>query len=126
MRITKKFLIVSAAFTLSACVVPVMDKIEATPSTCKTTTQSMSLKMANENVFVRVNCNDQACFAAALAVFAGSAIISGSIVLTNNTVHWLEYQGTCDDSFLNTTKQRFLDSFNKSKPIPESLPISGT
>ena len=125
MRITKKFLIVSAAFTLSACVVPVMDKIEATPSTCKTTTQSMSLKMANENVFVYGNC-DQACLAAALAVFAGSAIVSGSIVLTNNTVHWLEYQGTCDDSFLNTTKQRFLDSFNKSKPIPESLPISGT
>ena len=125
MKITKTFSIISAAFTLSACVVPVMDKIEATPSTCKTTTQSMSLKMANENVFVHGNC-DQACLAAALAVFAGSAIVSGSIVLTNNTVHWLEYQGTCDDSFLNTTKQRFLDSFNKPKPIPESLPISGT
>lgn len=102
---------------LSACVVPVVDKPEASPA-CKTTTNSMSLQMANENIFVHGQCSDQACLAAALAVFAGSAIISGSIVLTNNTVHWLEYQGTCSDSYLNSVKQRFLDSIGKPNPAP--------
>jgi hypothetical protein len=27
---------------------------------------------------------------------AGSFIISGSIVLVNNSLHWLEYQGSCE------------------------------
>jgi hypothetical protein len=30
-----------------------------------------------------------------------TSVISGSIVLVGNTVHWLEKQGKCDDSFIN-------------------------
>lgn len=115
MRVPKAFATVSLAFALSSCVVPVVDKVEATPSSCQTTTRSMSLQMADQNVFIHGSCHDQACLAAAITVFAGSAIISGSIVLTNNTVHWLEYQGTCSDSYLNTAKQRFLDSFGRPR-----------
>lgn len=77
----------------------------------------MSLQMADGNTFIR-GCHDQVCLTAALAVFAGSAIISGSIVLTANTVHWLEYQGTCSDGYLNVAKQRFLDSVDKPAPTP--------
>ena len=115
MRIPKAFSIITLAFALSSCVVPVVDKVEATPSSCQTTTRSMSLQMADQNVFIHGSCHDQTCLTAALAVFAGSAIISGSIVLTNNAVHWLEYQGTCSDSYLNTAKQRFLDSFGSPR-----------
>ncbi len=67
-----------------------------------------------------LNCHDEACLAVILAVSAGSFIVSGSIVLTNNTVHWLEYQGTCSDSYLNTTKQFFLDSLGNPKPVPSN------
>ncbi len=34
-------------------------------------------------------------------VFGGTAIVSGSVVLLGNTVHFLEKQGRCDDGFLN-------------------------
>jgi hypothetical protein len=120
MRTAKAVSIISLAFALSACVVPVVDKVDASASACQTTTQSMSLQMANQNIFARGNCPDRECLAAALAVFAGSAIISGSIVITNNTIHWLEYQGTCSDSYLNVAKQRFLDSLSNTKPAPKT------
>ena len=120
MRTTRTVSIVSLASALSACVVPVVDKIDATSPACQTTTKSMSLQMANQNIFAGGSCSDRECLAAALAVFAGSAIISGSIVITNNTIHWLEYQGTCSDSYLNITKQRFLDSISNTKPAPKT------
>lgn len=31
---------------------------------------------------------------------AGTILVSGSITLVGNTLHWLEYQGRCPDSFL--------------------------
>jgi hypothetical protein len=118
MRTLKISLLISLALTLSACiVVPKIDQEEANQSACKTYTRSMKLDVVVMNPG---GCSDEYCLAAYVAVFAGSAIISGSIVLTGNTVHWLEYQGTCSDSYLNTTKQRFLDSINKSKPAPET------
>lgn len=42
---------------------------------------------------------------AGVIVPAGSFIISGSIVLINNTMHWLEYQGTCDKAELEKHSQ---------------------
>jgi hypothetical protein len=64
-------------------------------------------------------CRTGDCLAGALAgvvvVTAGSAIISGSIVLTGNTIHWLEYQGTCSDGYLGRVKRLFLESIGKSK-----------
>lgn len=32
-----------------------------------------------------------------IAVPAGSFVVSGSIVLIGNTLHWLEYQGRCNN-----------------------------
>src|SRR5260370_40058626 len=37
----------------------------------------------------------EACFALVVAMSAGSAIVSGSIVVIGNTVYWLEKQGKC-------------------------------
>jgi hypothetical protein len=118
MRIPKIFSIISLTSVLAACavVVPVIDKdAESAPPTCKTYTNSMSLKVYAEHI--GGSCNTNECAVAALAVFAGSAIISGCIVITNNTVHWLEYQGSCTDGLLNSARLQFLNSLNKSKPI---------
>jgi len=117
MSVLKAFSPFILALTLSGCVVPIVDKDAAMSSSCKTSSKSMSLQMADGNAFIR-GCHDQVCLSAALAVFAGSAIISGSIVLTANTIHWLEYQGTCSDGYLNVAKQRFLDSVDKPAPVP--------
>ncbi|MBI4809505.1 MAG: hypothetical protein HY799_11240 [Nitrosomonadales bacterium] len=119
MTVRKPLSTVSLALALSACVVvPVEDEIAA--SSCDTYTKSMSLKPVEVNLG-RTNCHDEACLAVILAVSAGSLIVSGSIVLTNNTIHWLEYQGSCSDSYLNTTTQRFLDSLDDPKPISAKL-----
>jgi hypothetical protein len=117
MRILKTFSPISLAFVLSACVVvPVVDKYEDTSSTCKTYTRSMSLKARDLNVV----CDDKGCLGGVLVLTAGSALVSGSIVLAGNTVHWLEYQGTCSDGYLNVTKQLFIESINKPKETPAS------
>jgi len=53
------------------------------------------------------------CIILAGVVAGGTAVVSGSIVLVGNTLHWLEKQGKCDDSFLNS---RVL---NHNKPLLE-------
>ena len=41
------------------------------------------------------------CLAAlGVVIPAGTILVSGSITLAGNTLHWLEYQGRCPSSFL--------------------------
>ena len=137
MRTPAVFPITFLALSLSACIyVPVVDESKASATDCETVTKHMSMQNLFETeardtpgrsndipINIGGGCNSEcaaAILAAVVAVSAGSAIISGSIVLTGNTVHWLEYQGTCSDGYLNSTKRLFLESVNKPKPIPES------
>lgn len=137
MRIPTAFSIILLAFALPACVyVPVVDESNESASSCQTITKHMSmqnlLEMESHGNQSRSNsipinigggCTSEcaaAILAAVVVVSAGSAIISGSIVLTGNTVHWLEYQGTCSDGYLNSTKRLFLETLNKPKPIPDT------
>jgi hypothetical protein len=60
-------------------------------------------------------CQDAECVlanlalvtAGAITVSAGSLVVSGSVVVVGNTVHWLEQQGSCDDSIT----QKIVDGF---------------
>jgi len=47
-----------------------------------------------------------------LVVPAGSFVVSGSIVIVGNTMHWLEYQGKCEDSFLRQQLVLFKSAFH--------------
>jgi hypothetical protein len=117
---------------LPACVYVPVSNNDAESSTCKTYTHSMSLdvigpashgnsldlpKYSGPSVSPS-DCRNSDCAAAYVAlavaatVAAGSAIISGSIVVSDNTVHWLEYQGRCNDGYLNKAKQVLFDSIN--------------
>jgi hypothetical protein len=118
MRARSAFSLITLAFALSACVVvPVVDNNEAASSGCKTYTRSMSLKA----VGLQPNgCNTEECLATVLVIAAGSVLVSGSIVLVGNSVHWLEYQGTCSDGYLHAAKRLFLESIGKPKPAPAS------
>ncbi len=67
----------------------------------------MFKKLTMEVTHSRIECHGggdtaAACIILAGAVAGGSVVVSGSIVLVGNTLHWLEKQGKCDDSFLNT------------------------
>ena len=119
MHIPRALLALSLLGTLSACVVVPVESPPA-PNTCNTYTRSMSLQTVELNAGCSGSRAD-ACVVAALAVSAGSVIISGSIVLTNNTVHWLEYQGSCSDSFLQSATRHFVDSFSNPK-LPSEAP----
>jgi hypothetical protein len=67
-------------------------------------TRSLELDYAQMNVLdCGANNKDAAaiCLAAmGVIIPVGSFVASGSIVLIGNTVHWLEYHGTCDDGML--------------------------
>lgn len=117
-----RWLIFGMALVLSACVyVPVVDENEGASSSCKTYTKSMSLETVElqGNIAAGGCSNNRDCAVEALAgvvvVTAGSAIISGTIVITGNTLHWLEYQGTCSDGYLSKAKQLFLASIGVAK-----------
>jgi len=45
-----------------------------------------------------------------LVIPAGSFVVAGSIVIVGNTMHWLEYQGKCEDSFLRQQLALFKNS----------------
>jgi len=46
------------------------------------------------------------------AVFTVSAVVSGSILVAGNTVHWIEQEGTCDDGKIKTAITSLSDSLS--------------
>lgn len=66
-----------------------------------TKTLTLSLEGEEESLNICFNGSSPEAASACLLTFgvivpAGTFIVSGSIVLVNNTLHWLEYQGRCD------------------------------
>jgi hypothetical protein len=50
----------------------------------------------------------------------GSFIISGSIVVVNNSLHWLEYQGVCDTGFIAQKTDTFKKAIRNDDKKPPS------
>ncbi len=120
------------SLALAACVyIPVTEQTAEAEPTCQTYTNKMTVmelrKVAARNNGRATTAYDKrdrswgaggcgqaeiclAIIAAAGVVAAGTYIVSGSVVVINNTAHWLEYQGTCSDSYLSSSKKGFLDS----------------
>ena len=63
---------------------------------CDLITKKMSIETRGE---FPQGCNDE-CLLIALGVTSTSFIVSGTITVVGNTVHWIEKQGRCEDSFL--------------------------
>ncbi len=84
---------------------------------CLLATKSMTLHvhtseaLIDEAVDEMVNaiasdCSEPECLlvlAPIVAISVGSLVVSGSIVVTGNTIHWLEKQGRCQDSLTQQT-----------------------
>lgn len=52
------------------------------------------------------DCHEPECLlvvAPIVAISVGSLVVSGSIVVTGNTIHWIEKQGRCQDSLTQQT-----------------------
>ena len=48
------------------------------------------------------------CVAVAGLIPITTFLVSGSIVLVGNTVHWLEYQGSCDEGLVQSGINKFI------------------
>lgn len=47
-----------------------------------------------------------------LTIPSTSYVVSGSVVLLGNTLHWLEAMGKCDDQYLESQSGLFLEQFD--------------
>ena len=63
---------------------------------CELITKKMTIE--NRGEFPQ-GCNDE-CLLVALGVATTSYIVSGTITVVGNTIHWIEKQGRCEDSFM--------------------------
>lgn len=81
---------------------PVANNKNAFSDICIISTPSW--KLEHEIVNYSGGCNGEdalECLAAwGIIIPTGSFVVSGSIYVIGNTVHWLEYQGVCSDSEL--------------------------
>ena len=49
-----------------------------------------------------------------ITISTGTLIVSGSVVVVGNTVHWLEQQGSCDESITQKTVNGFVSGLNEA------------
>ena len=63
---------------------------------CDLITKKMTIEISGE---FPQGCNDE-CLLIALGVASTSYIVSGTITVVGNTIHWIEKQGRCEDSFI--------------------------
>lgn len=98
-----------AALLLSACVYyPTTDKQY---QNCTLVTKKLELDYTKMHFHPRA-CNEEECMAqlaVVAAVPATTFIVSGSIVVIGNALHWMEKEGTCEEGFVRTTLNEFLD-----------------
>ena len=59
------------------------------------------------------DCHEPECLlvmAPIVAISVGSLVVSGSIVVTGNTIHWLEKQGRCQGSLTQQTLEGLIQA----------------
>jgi len=103
-------LVMLLAGALNACgFMPVTQTDHKYAEECGVITKAWKLDTwgASDNLSIS-GCSDPECLLLFMSVPAATAIISGTIIAIGNTVHWLEKQGKCDDSALNTTINGFM------------------
>ena len=92
-------------------------------SNCGLTTKSLTLEFhgisSNKECygcddFVRgvIECGGEVeeCVAILATVSIGWTVIAGSVVVVGNTVHWLEKQGSCEDSLVKSSINKLYSS----------------
>ena len=117
----KKFLLISSSLLVVACaVVPVKKPHSQRDVACGLSTHEWDLKMVQAGSY-SANCNSPECVVSVGLVAAAAtgitAIVSGSIVLVGNMIHWVEQQGDCDidklDNVVNEINKPLLDQGGK-------------
>ena len=89
-------LLLALALLLSACVaVPVID--HRAPVPCPLVTRQLTLTVVEMQGAYRCQRTEE-CLASVVvgsALFAASTLVSGSVVIVGNTLHWMERNSRC-------------------------------
>jgi hypothetical protein len=123
MKIILYFLVFSILICYSCVTIP--KEVKPSENDCQLTTKEYTLALHGnskpyleaiaEQSFFLLECGsgDNAITAfcnfiniTIVGVSAGTFIVSGSIVIVGNTIHWIEKQGVCDDSAIKNAKVR--------------------
>lgn len=112
---SRTILIVVALFFVNACVYyPTTDKRY---HNCTIITKKLTLDHTDLHVTPH-SCKDEECLGQ-LIIIAGvpatTFVVSGSIVVVGNVLHWMEKEGTCEDGFVRTSLTGFLEMLD-NKP----------
>lgn len=96
-------LIAALLILLPACAFYPKTQYSEEVKRCNLNFKKLTLDVTSSSIRCQGNSKSAgACVVLAGVISGGSAIVSGSIVLVGNSLHWLEKQGKCDDSFLNS------------------------
>ena len=112
-------------FMTSSCVYVPKTVPDVADQKCQLTTRSLTLDVYNLAPEYTATANDMnqlfqeglteaesllIVLLAPIAVTTTSLIVSGSIIVAGNTVHWIEKQGKCDDSATNKAISSLVDA----------------
>jgi energy-converting hydrogenase Eha subunit G len=87
---------------LQACVAYPKKVKDIDDKRCEIVSRSLQLKVNDNGLKLLTGSGDTAgALLLAGIVLSVSSVVSGSVVIISNTIHFLEKQGRCDDSFLN-------------------------
>lgn len=98
-KITITFLILTL---LQACVAYPRTTPDRDNKRCELITKKLRLATEKDAYKVAGRIDPFSAIVSAGLIYGVTVVVSGSVVLVGNTVHFLEKQGQCDDSFLNT------------------------
>jgi len=126
--ILKKYLsLVLITLLIQSCIVIPKTVPDEEDQECLLVTKSMTIdyytspdmideavdEMANA---IKSDCHEPECLlllAPLITISVGSFIVSGSIVVVGNTIHWIEEQGRCDDSVTRRASTEVINSAKK-------------
>ena len=99
--------------TISCAFVPKISHEQKYTENCKMFTKNLTLSATKIEGELCNDTKNNNNLVACLMIFgvivpASSFVVSGSIVLVGKTLHWLEYQGRCEEGIIsrNLDKQR--------------------
>ncbi len=107
-------IIMITLFFLSSCVV-LPKKVQDDYNDCQLTTRQLTLEVVGDpsetiDVLDQLNtaCDNPACMlivAPYITIGAGVTVVSGSIMVVNNTIHWIEKESVCDDGIIKNSTE---------------------
>lgn len=108
--------LLALCLSITSCAfIPTIDKDQSYASRCDMITKKMTLTTV---VLDNANCsgqNQEACLVAlVVGVPAVSLVVSGSVVVVGNTIHWVEYQGTCDSGYVSEYVKVFKEKLKRT------------